>query len=166
MRLMQPDETREPLPADLTINYEPRRPERDPTLGIPVHVDRADVSPNRLVTIGDSITHGFMSGAIFRTDLSWPAIVAFELGIFDEFRHPTYEAPDGPGGIPIDIERALRACESRFGPSSTGTSTSSARIRGHALHRSPTADRLEADRAQVDLAASDTRWSRSPVVRQ
>jgi hypothetical protein len=68
------------------------------------------------VTIGDSITHGFMSGAIFRTDLWWPAVVAFELGNFEAFRRPSYEAPSGPGGIPLDIERALRAFEARFGP--------------------------------------------------
>jgi hypothetical protein len=66
-----------------------------------------------------------MSGAIFRTDLSWPAIVAYELGILDTagrerrrpdaFRFPAYEPPGGPGGLPIDIERALRAFEARFG---------------------------------------------------
>ena len=56
-----------------------------------------------------------MSGAIFRTDLSWPAIVAFELGDFDTFRRPVYESPSGPGGIPLDIERALRSFEARFG---------------------------------------------------
>ena len=58
------------------IRREPRRPERDPTLGIAVPVDRTGRPANRLVTIGDSLTHGFMSGAIFRTDLSWPAVVA------------------------------------------------------------------------------------------
>ena len=54
---------------------------------------------NRLVTVGDSITQGFMSGAIFRTDISWPAIVGYELGLAaDQFRFPTYEWPTGPGG--------------------------------------------------------------------
>src|SRR5262245_43711545 len=63
-----------------------------------------------------------MSGAIFRTDLSWPAIVAHELGMLKSFRHPVYEppgapvgTPSAPGGIPIDIERALHTFESRFG---------------------------------------------------
>ena len=72
---------------------------------------------NRLVTIGDSITHGFMSGAIFRTDLSWPAVVAFELGELrgtSAGRSTSRRA--GPGGIPLDIERALRSFEARFGP--------------------------------------------------
>ena len=107
---------REPIPADLEIHYKPRRPEFDPTLSIEVEVDRSGSPRNRLVTIGDSMTHGFMSGAIFRTDLSWPAIVAFELGSFDSFRRPIYEPPNGRGGIPLDIERALRSFEARFGP--------------------------------------------------
>jgi hypothetical protein len=108
-------ETREPLPAGLEIRREPREPQFDPTLGIEVEVDRPGTPRNRLVTIGDSVTHGFMSGAIFRTDLSWPAIVAYELGTLRTFRRPVYEPPDGPGGIPLDLERALRAFESRFG---------------------------------------------------
>jgi hypothetical protein len=45
-----------------------------------------------LVTIGDSNTHGFMSVAIFRTDLSWP------LGEFQTLRRLVYEAPSGPVG--------------------------------------------------------------------
>jgi hypothetical protein len=106
---------REPIPTGLDINYEPRRPELDPTLDINVEVDRTGEPRNRLVAIGDSISHGFMSGAIFRTDLSWPAIVAFELGDFKSFRRPLYEPPSGPGGIPLDIERALRAFEAQFG---------------------------------------------------
>jgi hypothetical protein len=99
------------IPAGVEIHREPRKPEFDPTLNVPVEVDRTGSPKNRLVTIGDSITHGFMSGAIFRTDLSWPAVVAFELGNFETFRRPSYEAPSGPGGIPLDIERALRAFE-------------------------------------------------------
>ena len=55
-------------------------PVKDPTVGVSVDVDRTGQPVNRLVTIGDSMTHGFMSAAIFRTDLSWPAVLAFELG--------------------------------------------------------------------------------------
>jgi hypothetical protein len=69
------------------------------------------------VTIGDSLTQGFMSGAVFRTDLSWPALVAHELGLRagDGFRYPTYEPPTGPGGLPLDLERAIRGLEARIG---------------------------------------------------
>jgi hypothetical protein len=112
---MSADESRQPIPAGIEINHNPRRPEFDPTLNIDVEVDRTGAPRNQLVTIGDSVTHGFMSGAIFRTDLSWPATVAFELGNFATFRRPIYEPPSGKGGIPLDFERALRSFEARFG---------------------------------------------------
>jgi hypothetical protein len=89
----------------------------DPTLGVKVEVDRTGRPANRLVTIGDSITQGFMSAAIFRTDLSWPCVVAFELGLRlgAGFRYPVYEPPTGPGGLPFDLERAIRGLEARIG---------------------------------------------------
>ena len=71
---------------------------------------------HRLVTVGDSLTHGFMSAAVHRTDLSWPAIAAYELGLTaEQFTFPTYEWPTGPGGLPLDLERLARAFEKRFG---------------------------------------------------
>lgn len=102
---------RESTPASVEVRNEPRRPVTDPTLGTgEVDVDRSGQPPNRLVTIGDSITQGFMSGAVFRTDRSWPALVAHELGLQPgtEFRFPVYEPPSGPGGLPFDLERAIR----------------------------------------------------------
>ena len=111
-----PGMSREAIPEGLDINFAPRPFEPDPRLNIEVDVDRMGAPRNRLVTIGDSVTHGFMSGAIFRTDLSWPAIAAFELGDLGTFRRPVYEPPSGPGGIPLDLERALRSFEARFGP--------------------------------------------------
>jgi hypothetical protein len=87
-----PGDSRKAPPAGLKVNHEPREPKEDPTLGIPVDVDRTGTPKNRLVTIG-----------------------AYELGMLDTFRYPVYEPPGGPGGLPIDIERALRAFESRFG---------------------------------------------------
>ena len=58
-----------------------------------------------------------MSAAVFRTDLSWPAIVAYELGLRlgSGFRFPVYESPSGPGGLPFDLERALRGVEMQVG---------------------------------------------------
>lgn len=109
--------TSTPTPPSVRIRTEPRPRLHDPTLGIPVAVDRTGEPPNRLVTIGDSITQGFMSAAVFRTDRSWPAIVAHELGmrLQDEFRYPEYEPPSGPGGLPLDLERAVRSLELTVG---------------------------------------------------
>ena len=101
----------------MRIRGRPREPVTDPTLGI--EVPRAEPrrpAKHRLVTIGDSLTEGFMSAAVYRTDLSWPAIAAYELGLgAEEFRFPTYEWPAGPGGLPLDLERFARAFEKRFG---------------------------------------------------
>lgn len=99
------------------INFAPREPITDVTLGIAVPAGNAPAAAHRLVTVGDSLTQGFMSAAIRRTDLSWPAMVAYEMGLTpDQFRFPTYEGPTGPGGLPVDLERLARAFERRFGP--------------------------------------------------
>ncbi|MDC0766503.1 hypothetical protein [Streptomyces sp. HD] len=91
----------------------PREPQDDPRLGIPVDTGSwRGRPPHRLVAIGDSLTQGFQSGAIFHTDLSYPAVVAHELGWAGQFRRPTY---DGFGGLPFNIERFLRELETRFG---------------------------------------------------
>ena len=99
-------------PDEVKVTDEPREPVEDPTLGIPVEVDRTGTPRNRLVTIGDSLTHGFQSGAIFNTDLSWPAIVAHELGWARFFRYPTYF---GFGGLPLNVEFLIRQLEDGFG---------------------------------------------------
>ena len=68
---------------------------------------------NRLVTVGDSLTQGFQSLAIFKTDLSWPALVAAALGLKGpEFRYPTYE---GYGGLPFNLEVCIRGLQTKFG---------------------------------------------------
>ncbi|WP_078912509.1 hypothetical protein [Streptomyces sp. NRRL S-646] len=91
----------------------PREPEKDPRLGIPVDTSAWQGQPrHRLAAIGDSLTHGFQSGSVFHTDLSYPAVVAYELGWADQFRYPTY---NGFGGLPFNIEQFLRALEARFG---------------------------------------------------
>ncbi|WNZ24311.1 hypothetical protein HJG54_16565 [Leptolyngbya sp. NK1-12] len=99
-------------PPDVIIRAEARRPVTDPTLGIPVQVDRSGRPRHRLVTIGDSLTQGFQSGAIFNTHLSYPALIAQELGN-TTFRFPSY---GGPGdGLPLNLERLVRELEKRFG---------------------------------------------------
>ncbi len=109
------DSMRDPgIPDDVVVTATAREPVTDATLGIAVAAAGADaaVPANRLVTIGDSLTQGFQSGAVFHTDLSWPAIVAWELGWYDQFRKPVY---GGPGGLPLNIELLLRDLEHRFG---------------------------------------------------
>ena len=94
-----------------------RAPVLESDLGIPVEVDRRSRPRHRLVTIGDSLTHGFQSGAIYNTDLSYPAIIARELGSYGDFRHPKYP---GFGGIPLNIELLVRVLEERFGDRLSG----------------------------------------------
>jgi hypothetical protein len=57
---------------------EPRVPEFDPRIGRTVTVKPKGAPPNRLVVIGDSLSHGFQSGAVFNTDISYPAIIAYD----------------------------------------------------------------------------------------
>jgi hypothetical protein len=92
-------------PAGVIATVESRAPVDDPALGIEVAVDRTATPTHRLVTIGDSVTHGFQSGAIYNTDLSYPAIVAAELGYDRGFSFPTYP---GFGGLPLNIELVVR----------------------------------------------------------
>ena len=93
---------------------ETRAPATDPTLGVTVkpRPNGKQAPRHRFVVIGDSLSHGFQSGAVFNTDLSFGAIVAHELGWLDEFRYPRYP---GFGGLPFNIEYVLRELEDRFG---------------------------------------------------
>jgi hypothetical protein len=90
-----------------------RVPVFDPTVGVPVDITPEGDPPNRLVVIGDSLSHGFQSGAIFNTDISYPAIIAYELG-WPDFRYPRYP---GVGGLPLNVEYLLRDLEHRYGTS-------------------------------------------------
>lgn len=102
-----------PIPDDVIIRSEARKPVTDPTLGIQVSVNQTGTPRHRLVTIGDSLTHGFQSGAIFNTGLSYPVMIAEALGWEPSFRYPTY---NGPGdGLPLNFENLARALEQRFG---------------------------------------------------
>lgn len=56
-----------------------------------------------------------MSGSIFATEISYPAIIARELGLTaGEFRYPSFP---GFGGLPFNIEQYLRRLEQRYGTS-------------------------------------------------
>ncbi|MGH2840903.1 MAG: hypothetical protein ACRDKY_08780 [Solirubrobacteraceae bacterium] len=101
-------------PADVDITREARQPVDDSTLGISVAPRATAGSPrHRLVAIGDSLTHGFKNLAVHDTRLSYPAMIARELGWEREFRFPRY---DSPGGLPLDLEWLLRELEPSIGP--------------------------------------------------
>lgn len=90
----------------------PPAPVEDPSLGIGVRTASRGEPRHRLVSIGDSVTHGFASGAVFQTDLSYSAIIAHALG-WTGLRYPRY---GGPGGLPLNIELLLRELDQAFGP--------------------------------------------------
>jgi GDSL-like Lipase/Acylhydrolase len=90
-----------------------RVPVFDPTVGVPLATAPEGEPRHRLVVIGDSLSHGFQSGAIFNTDISYPAIIAYELG-WPDFRFPRYP---GVGGLPLNVEYLLRDLEHRYGTS-------------------------------------------------
>ncbi len=89
-------------------------PEFDSTVGVAVRVDARGTPPHKFVALGDSLLQGFQSGAVYRTDVSVPAIVAYELGVLDSFRYPRY---GGPGGLPLNVELMLRRSNSAMGRS-------------------------------------------------
>lgn len=101
-------------PAEVRARAErpPRVPAFDPTLGVPVATVGTGSPRNRIVAIGDSLLQGFQSGAVFNTDLSVPAIIAYELGWLEQYRYPRYP---GPGGLPLNLEYLLRDLADRFG---------------------------------------------------
>jgi GDSL-like Lipase/Acylhydrolase len=67
----------------------------------------------KLVAIGDSLTQGFQSGAILKTEWSYPTMVARALGLSvpTDFRIPSFFG----SGLPINIEELLRFMETKLG---------------------------------------------------
>jgi hypothetical protein len=108
-----PDDLRDPkTPDDVVVTLEAPAPITDPTLGVRVPRPEGDTGRHRLVSIGDSLTHGFQSFAIFNTDLSYPSLIASELGCYDTFRHPDYRRY---GGLPLNLEYLARELDGRYG---------------------------------------------------
>jgi hypothetical protein len=103
-----------PPEVKAVISANPKVPEFDPTMGVTVAAKSITATPpHRLVTVGDSLTQGYQSGAIFNTDISYPMTIAWEMGWDRNFRHP---APfSAYGGLQSNIEYYLRHLESRFG---------------------------------------------------
>lgn len=100
-------------PVEVEIRSAARPPVKNPTLDIPVEVNRIGTPRHRLVTIGDSLTHGFQSGAIFNTNISYPMIIAWEMAWDGYLRHP--EPYNGWGGLPLNLEWLTRRLEQEFG---------------------------------------------------
>ena len=100
-------------PDDVRIRTQAPIPASDPSLGIEVPPpDQPAKQENRLVVLGDSLSQGFQSLAMFNTDLSYPAIIARQLGCYDSFRHPEYLPL---GGLPLNLEYITREMELRHG---------------------------------------------------
>ena len=119
MNQLPPEYLDSATPPDVIVTDAAPPPIDDPTLGVALGAAPPDapVIPDppahRLVTVGDSLTHGVSSGAVFHTDLSWPAQVAAGLGIAG-FTFPTYGGP--LDGLPINLESVVRQLQKRFGP--------------------------------------------------
>jgi hypothetical protein len=104
-------------PPEVVVTDQVRPLVTDSTLGVPLGVPGPglpavpDPPRHQLVTVGDSLTHGMSSGAVFHTDLSWPALVARSLGV--DLVVPTYGGP--LDGLPLNIEKLLRDLQGKFG---------------------------------------------------
>jgi lysophospholipase L1-like esterase len=114
---LSPDLLDPNTPPEVVVTGELVPRETDPTLGValagaPVGVGAAK---HTLVTIGDSLTHGMSSAAVFSTGLSWPALVASHLAPAGDagFSYPSYGGP--LDGLPVNIEALLRRLEAKFG---------------------------------------------------
>jgi hypothetical protein len=111
--LLDPD-----TPSDVVVTDTSPPRITDPTLGVTFGEPTAgvpDVPANPthpLVTVGDSLTHGVSSGAVFHTSLSWPAQVARALGL-DDFAVPRYGGP--LDGLPLNLESLVRRLGEAFG---------------------------------------------------
>jgi len=71
-------------------------------------------SKHRLVVIGDSLAQGFKNGGIYRSDLSFPALLARCLSSETTFDSPSFTAQTG---IPVNLEMIIRGLADEFGPS-------------------------------------------------
>jgi len=105
---------REPFPGGFPLSLVAPAPidSDHAAMDIDVPTTFADpLPPNRLVVLGDSLSHGFKSFAVHETDISFPAMIAKELGWDAEFRRPHYAGPEICPGLPMNIEALIRAME-------------------------------------------------------
>ena len=104
-------------PPEVVVTDQIRPRITDSTSGVPLGVPGEGLPPvpdpprHQLVTVGDSLTHGMSSGAVFHTGLSWPALVARSLGV--GLVVPAYGGP--LDGLPVNLEKLLRDLQDKFG---------------------------------------------------
>ncbi|MEO1023558.1 MAG: hypothetical protein AAFW89_13520 [Bacteroidota bacterium] len=75
-------------------------------------LSRGKRSKHPLAVIGDSLSQGFQNGCIYRTDLSFPAMLARCINPSVVFKSPRFTAQ---AGIPLNLEVLLRGLEEEFG---------------------------------------------------
>ncbi len=73
---------------------------------------RQTSNKHKLVAIGDSLAQGFKNGGIYRTDLSFPALLARSFDPPIRFDTPSFTAQTG---IPINMEMLIRGLNDEFG---------------------------------------------------
>ncbi len=71
---------------------------------------------HKLAAMGDSMAQGFKNGGIYRTDLSFPALIARSMGDSVQFDQPSFSAQ---AGIPINIEVLIRGLSEKYGDTIT-----------------------------------------------
>jgi hypothetical protein len=104
-------------PPEVVVTDHLRPPVADSTLGVALGAPGPGLPSvpkaprHTLVTVGDSLTHGMSSGAVFHTGLSWPALVARSLGT--GLVVPAYGGP--LDGLPLNLEKLLRGLQGKFG---------------------------------------------------
>jgi hypothetical protein len=116
MSQLPPEYLDSATPSDVEVTDRVRLRYPDPTLRLEVPAAAEAAAGHPLVTVGDSLTHGMSSGAVFDTRLSWPAIVARSLRV--DLSMPDYAGP--LGGIPFNIEGLLRGLQDEFGDRLSG----------------------------------------------
>ena len=117
MRLAAPDKRAPSAPPSVVVTLEAPPPLASSDLGIHVTMPAVLPAKHPLVTVGDSLTDGFQSGAVFNTDLSWAVLVARAGGYATSFLRPHY---DKFGGLPFNLEYIERLLEEKYGTALSG----------------------------------------------
>src|SRR4051812_30979103 len=74
--------------------------------------------PIKFVSVGDSLTQGFQSGSISRTEWSYPAMIARAMKLTVDttsdakFRIPDFEGADG---LPVNLEALFNTLGKHYG---------------------------------------------------